>query len=126
MSNQLENEKQPLTPEEVRQALLAELKVSKQVIAELSDEELAEVQGGTGAEFLGIMIRGDARYARENGILLRTQSAPPRLESAPFRQPYTPFPDSPLSDLERGQGVMRVRPVDSPTHAAAQDHPHHP
>lgn len=47
MSNQPENEnQQTVTPEEVREYLLAELEASKQTIAELSDEQLEEVAGG--------------------------------------------------------------------------------
>jgi hypothetical protein len=47
MSNQPENENQQyVTPEEVRQFLLTELDASKQVIEELSDEQLEEVAGG--------------------------------------------------------------------------------
>ena len=47
MSNQPENEKQQtLTSEEVRQHMLSEIEVSKQEIAELSDEELEAVAGG--------------------------------------------------------------------------------
>lgn len=39
---------QTLTPAEVRQALLAEIEASKQIIAELSDEQLEEVTGSLG------------------------------------------------------------------------------
>ena len=48
MSNQEENENQQteiMTPEEVRQSLLAEIDATRQAIAELSDEELADVSG---------------------------------------------------------------------------------
>jgi hypothetical protein len=53
MSNQPENENQQvetLTPEEVRQALLAELSSTQQEIAELSDEELVEISSGAGED----------------------------------------------------------------------------
>jgi Type-A lantibiotic len=49
MSNQPEHENQQtksVTPEEVRQSILAELEASQQAITELSDEELEEVAGG--------------------------------------------------------------------------------
>jgi hypothetical protein len=50
MFNQPENEnQQSVTPEEVRQSLLAELDASKQAIEELSDEQLEEVDGGVGS-----------------------------------------------------------------------------
>ena len=54
MSNQPEHENQQpksVTPEEVRQSILAELEASKQAITELSDEQLEEVAGG---EFYGM------------------------------------------------------------------------
>jgi hypothetical protein len=47
MSNQSEHEnQQTMTPEEVRQSLLAEIDATKQAIAELSNEQLEEVVGG--------------------------------------------------------------------------------
>jgi hypothetical protein len=47
MSNQPENEQtEIMTPEEVRQYVLAEIDATKQAIAELSEEELEEVAGG--------------------------------------------------------------------------------
>ena len=50
MSDQIENEnQQSMTPEEVRQALLAEIEATQQAIAELSNEQLEEVVGGAGA-----------------------------------------------------------------------------
>ncbi len=45
MSNQSEQEK-TMTPEEVRQSLLARLEASKQAIAALSDEQLEAITGG--------------------------------------------------------------------------------
>ena len=51
MSNQPEHDNQQpeiLTPEEVRQFILAELEASKQEIAELSDEQLTEIAGAGG------------------------------------------------------------------------------
>ncbi len=49
MSNQPEQEnQQTATPQEMRQALLAELEAGEQAIAELSDEQLEEVAGGGG------------------------------------------------------------------------------
>ena len=56
MSNQPENTNQQpetVTPEEVRQSLLAELQASKQVIAELSDEQL-ETIAGAGSRWDGV------------------------------------------------------------------------
>lgn len=49
MSNQPENEMpQPntMTPQELREALLAELEAGKQIIAELSDEQMEAITGG--------------------------------------------------------------------------------
>ena len=47
MSNQSEHEnQQSLTPEEVRQALLAGIEATQQAIVELSNEQLEEVGGG--------------------------------------------------------------------------------
>lgn len=47
MSDQPENEKQQSeTSQELREVLLAELDASKQVIAELSEEQLEEIVGG--------------------------------------------------------------------------------
>ena len=51
MSNQPENE--ALTPQELREALLAELEASQQVIAEFSDEQLEEIAGGRGGMHSG-------------------------------------------------------------------------
>ena len=49
MSDQIENEQQQsMTPEEVRQSLLAEIDATQQAIAELSNEQLEEVVGGAG------------------------------------------------------------------------------
>jgi hypothetical protein len=48
MSNQPEYRNQPeiVTPQEIRQSILAEINAYQQAIAELSDEELEEVAGG--------------------------------------------------------------------------------
>jgi hypothetical protein len=47
MSNQPENEKlQTMTPEEIRQHLLAEVEVTQQAITELRDEDLEAIAGG--------------------------------------------------------------------------------
>ena len=49
MSDQIENEMQQtqtVTPEEVRQQLMAEIEATRQTITELNDEELEEVAGG--------------------------------------------------------------------------------
>jgi bacteriocin-like protein len=56
MSNQPRREIQPpetVTPQEVRQFLLADLEAYKQAITELNDEELEEITGG-GPQFEGI------------------------------------------------------------------------
>jgi hypothetical protein len=42
----MSNQNEITTPQELREALLAEIENSKQVIAELSDEQLEEVAGG--------------------------------------------------------------------------------
>ena len=60
MSNQAENEKQQpetVAPEVVRQFILAEIEASKPVIAELSDEELEEVAGGSPWQKIGGFMR---------------------------------------------------------------------
>ncbi len=63
MSDQAENEnQQTVTPEEVRQSMLAELDASQEAIAELSDEELEEVAGGVGG------IAGGFRAIFRSGI----------------------------------------------------------
>ena len=49
MSNQPENEMlqpQTVTPKGLREFLLTEIEVSKQVLVELSDEQLEEIAGG--------------------------------------------------------------------------------
>jgi hypothetical protein len=47
MTNQPENEmQQNMTPDDVRQQLLAEIEAGKQAITELSDEDLEAVAGG--------------------------------------------------------------------------------
>lgn len=48
MSNQPEYRNQPeiVTPQEIRQSILAEINAYQQAIAELSDEELEAVAGG--------------------------------------------------------------------------------
>src|SRR5690349_14477495 len=100
MSKHPEHEKpQPegFTPQELREALLAELEARRHVIAELNERELTGVQGGAW-EFLakrrgthapwelGAKIESSARErVRTGSVLTRTQSAPPRLETAPFR-----------------------------------------
>lgn len=53
MSNQVDQEKlqaETLPSEEVRQFLLTELEAKKQELVELSEEQLAEIAGGLGAE----------------------------------------------------------------------------
>ena len=56
MSDQPENEmQQTVTPEEVREAMLAELDASKQTIEELSDEELESI-AGAGAGWEGVKL----------------------------------------------------------------------
>jgi len=50
MSYQSEHENQPsqiMTPNEVRQSLLAELEANQQAITELSEEELETIAGGS-------------------------------------------------------------------------------
>jgi hypothetical protein len=75
MSNQPENEmQQTLTPEEVRQYLLAELEASKQVVAELSDKELEEAAGGAavylprGSETLIRMVERIGQFGKKVNI----------------------------------------------------------
>ena len=65
MSDQPENEKQQsatVTSQELREVLLAELDASKQVIAELSEEQLEEIAGGGLSaftkKFLGCFVCG--------------------------------------------------------------------
>ena len=53
MSNQPENEiQQTLTPEEMRQFLLAQVESSRQEIEELNEEELEAVAGGGFSSFI--------------------------------------------------------------------------
>src|SRR5690349_10012800 len=60
MSNQAEHEQpQPetVTPEEVRQFILTEIEASKQAIAELSNEELEVITGGTAWQRFGSFVK---------------------------------------------------------------------
>jgi hypothetical protein len=75
MSNQPEYEYQDqqsetITPEEVRQALLAEIDASKRAIEELSDGQLETIVGAGGC--IGcidkVVDKGDAALARKNGV----------------------------------------------------------
>ncbi len=53
MSDQIENKNEPsrtVTPQEMREYLLAEIEASKQVLTELSDEQLEEVAGAARVE----------------------------------------------------------------------------
>ena len=50
MAKQTENE--TLTPQELRESLLAELEANRQAIAELSNEQLEEVMGVWDSKFL--------------------------------------------------------------------------
>jgi ribosomal protein S24E len=66
MSHQPEHDHQQTVtpiPEEVRQALLAEVDASKQIIADLSDEELEEIIGA-GAQIEG--MKAIYKYYRED------------------------------------------------------------
>jgi hypothetical protein len=73
MSNQPENEQTEIvTSEEVRQYVLAEIDATKQVIAELSDEELEEVAGGV----LGYSLPGSGLV---NGVINRVANYGPGL-----------------------------------------------
>ena len=83
MSNQPENDvQQPLTPEEVRQYALAEIEATKQVIAELSDEELEEI-AGAGPQLSGMIATYKFARSRQysndgsngNGIIKSLQYA---------------------------------------------------
>lgn len=118
MSNQPEHENQQsqtVAPEEVRQSLLTELEVRKQTIAVLSDEQLAAVRGGV--KGMGALELGHQIFSRvvEGRVLKRTQSAPGKLESAPFNNAVSPgstnSAHSTSSLFERAQlglGNMRV------------------
>jgi hypothetical protein len=69
MSNQPEYENQQsetVTPEEVRQFLLAEIEANKQAIAELSDEQIEEVAGGFGRSH----SFGGGHYGQESGMMV--------------------------------------------------------
>jgi hypothetical protein len=83
MSNQPENDvQQPLTPEEVRQYTLAEIEATKQVIAELSDEELEEI-AGAGPQLSGMIATYKFARSRQysndgsngNGVIKSLQYA---------------------------------------------------
>ena len=64
MSNQPENEQTTIvTPEEVRQSLIAEIDATKQAITELSEEELEEVAGGAWQRIGSFIRNGGARTA---------------------------------------------------------------
>jgi hypothetical protein len=103
MVNRSDNEKmqQPesLTPEELRQFLLAELEVGKQVIEALNDEQLEEVVGGvrnyTAEEHL-IAMRYDGSPLSIESIL--------RLHNASTVR--TPSPATPHSEVETDHTLL--------------------
>ena len=69
MSNQPENEnQQTVTPEEVREALLAELDASKQEIEALNDEELESITGA-GAGWEGVKLMYGINRRDGHGML---------------------------------------------------------
>src|SRR5690349_10981779 len=55
-----QTEQSALTPQELRQRMLEELEVSKQVIEEISDEELEAVAGGASAVRISADVFHDA------------------------------------------------------------------
>src|SRR5689334_20753623 len=67
MSKQPEQENQQ-TPQEMRQALLAELEAGEQAIAELSDEQLEEVAGGGLKLFKNVSEKTKDRLAIAGGV----------------------------------------------------------
>ena len=82
---------------------------------QLDEQALARVQGGVGfgARALG---RRMGQTIREGRVLQRTQSAPARLERAPFNNTDSPgSPDSGASEFEKGlHGLYGV--IDGPVH----------
>lgn len=103
MVNRSDNEKmqQPesLTPEELRQFLLAELEAGKQVIEALNDEQLEEVVGGVRnytAEELSIAMRYDGSPQSIESIL--------RLHNASTVR--TPSPVTPHSEVETDHTLL--------------------
>ena len=103
MSDHLENEMQPsetVTPQELRESLLAELETARQAIAELNNEQLEEVVGGglncfnckpstisppeSPRSFRFVWQTLEARSPSQPR-LERSQSSPAKVQDSPFR-----------------------------------------
>lgn len=109
----------------MREALLAELEASRQVVAELDEHELMRIQGGGQRAFeFGQQLRRAARERQnqaatgEGPVLRRTQSAPAIIQRYEHvnlgRNPVIPFGyDSPDEDFEQGQGVDKIHDVET-------------
>jgi 1,6-anhydro-N-acetylmuramate kinase len=112
MSNQGEQEKQQpehLSIEEVRQFILAELEASQQIIATLSDEELADVAGG--GQGISVSYSGDGDI-RSIFTPLYSRSAPstPRANasSQPLRRTKS-LNDLPNTDVHSINNYLGLR-----------------
>jgi hypothetical protein len=120
MSNQPENEmQQTLTPEEVRQYMLAEIEATTRAVTELSNEELEAIRGGGGV--LG-------KCAGCGNPLEQTYSAPSSPRTAPPRSSWLHPEDwSPVWDSwEPGPRINSAERLQERTtnalHALAQRH----
>ena len=100
MSNQPENENQQIqtvTPQELREFLLAELEATKQAIAELSDEQMEIITGGA--------LHHEEAY--EQNIIQDFHNSlsftpPPSPQHAPvFVRSAPPSPTNPIVDVNR-------------------------
>ena len=110
MTNQPEHENQQpetVTPEEVRQAILAELEATRQAITELSDEEIETITGaGPAQSRFGLE---SLQRAQQGARLTRSQSAPGRLENTQFdnSRPAEPPTESMRTFIQDVWRVMR-------------------
>jgi hypothetical protein len=106
MSNQPENENQQsqtVTPQELREFLLAELEASKQAIAELSDEQMEIIAGGARhpeeAQVQGII---HDEWNALNFHPSPQQTPTPSPQHAPvFVRSAPPSPTNPIVDVNR-------------------------
>jgi hypothetical protein len=102
MSNQPENENQQsqtVTPQELREFLLAELEASKQAIAELSDEQMEIITGGAlhheEAQMQGII------HDELNALDFHPAPSPPRYYNSPPHSDVSQHSAPPSPDTDR-------------------------
>jgi len=142
MSNQPEQENQQpetVTPQEIREAILADLEASKQAIAELSDKELEQITGGGLTSWISGLHQEmmlETSVDPEKGIYIDphtntlykvpTNTYDPSMKKHEDAPPPSPSPSSPgmsswsssssLSSLSRSS-TLRRRTPSSPAHS---------